>query len=89
MALARSLGNNSIKDEGAKHISEALKTNSTLATLRYVAAHLVPYCQYPLTCAFCSRSTLARSMRVNSIGPEGAKHISEALKTNSTLQTLE
>ena len=37
---------------------------------------------------FSLHSTLARSLNRNSIGAEGAKHVSEALKTNSTLQTL-
>ena len=46
---------NFLDAEAAKHLSEALKTNSTLQTLRYAAARPFPYCQQPLTFPFFSR----------------------------------
>ena len=52
MPLARSLWGNSVGPEGAKALSEALKVNKTLETLKYAAAHLFPCRQQPLTSAF-------------------------------------
>ena len=37
--------------EGAKALSEALKTNKTLASLKYAVPHIEPDCQQPLTLA--------------------------------------
>ena len=84
----RSLDRNSIGAEGAKHLSEGLKANKTLTRLEYAAAHHFPKCQHPLTFVFCLRSTLARSLHSNSIGDEGAKHISGGLKENKALTSL-
>ena len=70
--------------EGAKHISEALKTNSALQMLKCAAPRSFPCCQEPLILG-CAR---ARSLRENGLGAKGAKHISEALKTNSALKEL-
>ena len=44
-ALLRRLDRNDIRAEGAKHISEALKTNSTLQTLGCAATHPILCCQ--------------------------------------------
>ena len=46
--------------EGAKHLSEALKTNSTLKELKYAASHPLPYRQHPLTPGLDSRLQLGR-----------------------------
>ena len=73
-----------MKAEGAKHLSEALKANSSLKELKCAASPPESCSQQPLT----PRLRLPRSLWNNSIGAEGAKHLSEALKTNSTLKDL-
>ncbi len=45
-----------------------------------------PCCQQPLT---VPRRALLRSLRSNMLPAEGARYVAEALKTNSTLHTLE
>ena len=45
----------------------------------------------PYSCArilVCSLTHLAHSLERNDLRPEGAKHLSEGLKANKTLQTL-
>ena len=49
-----SIGYNYLGPEGAKHVCEALKTNSTLVELKYAASHPFPCCQRPLTFVFVS-----------------------------------
>jgi len=51
---ALNLEGNRVGDAGAEVLSEALKTNSTLQTLKYAAPHLKSYCQQPLTPLFDS-----------------------------------
>ena len=41
------MSSNWLVAEGAKHISDALKTNSTLKMLEYVAAHPFPTVSTP------------------------------------------
>ena len=94
---------NSIGDEGAKHIAEGLKENTALTQLEYVTAHTlclhhslsllnVVLCslfarkrQQPLTCPI----GFACRLQLNDVGPEGAKHLSEGLKENKALTSLE
>ena len=42
---SRSMDANMIRAEGAKHIAEALKSNSTLKQLSYVATHSLSLAQ--------------------------------------------
>ena len=42
--------------EGAKHIAEALKSNSTLQQLEYVATHAVFLAQLAVLCSFLHQS---------------------------------
>ena len=70
-------------------LSEALKTNSTLQTLKYAAPHLKSYCQQPLTPDQHSPLLLAHSLARNEIQDAGAKALGEALTTNKSLTSLE
>jgi Ran GTPase-activating protein (RanGAP) involved in mRNA processing and transport len=105
--LVCSLGGNDLKAEGAKHLCDALKVNKTLTKLMYAALHLTTLLspararllllaaadtlsapsfnlfRPSLSC----RASLC-SLRNNIIGPDGAKHLSEALVTNTTLTEL-
>ena len=87
MALARSLYYNGIGDEGAKHLSEGLKENKALTSLKYAAAHVSLPSAALDVCASCVL-TLSCSMAYNDIGDEGAKHIAEGLKENKALTEL-
>ena len=78
-----SLQGNQLKEEGAKHVANAIATNTTLKELKYALSHPQPCYQHPLTSC-----TLACSIDINQVGPEGAKALGESLKTNSSLQTL-
>ena len=44
-----SLEGNSVDPEGARALSEALKTNSSLKEPKYATARPESYCQHPLT----------------------------------------
>ncbi len=80
-----------IGDEGACAVAEALKSNATLVTLLYVS--FPPF--FSLSCwlsaahahSFPPRERV-HSLGINNIGPEGARAVAEALKTNATLTTL-
>ena len=67
-------------------MSQALKTNSALLTLKYAAPRLKSDCQQPLTHHFDS---FVCSLSLNGLEADAAKNLSEGLKANSTLQTLE
>ena len=86
--LVGSLWNNGVGPKGAEALGEALKTNSTLQTLKCAAT-----CSNPSSVLSAASdaacSTLLRSLEENNLQAEGAKHVSEALKVNTTLQTLE
>jgi hypothetical protein len=84
--LVGSLYHNGVGPKGAEALAEALKTNSALQTLEYGAAPPLPKLSAASDAA-CS--TLLRSLEDNNLQAEGAKHVSEALKVNTTLQTLE
>ena len=84
MTLFCSLGYNLLKDKGAGYVAEALKINTTLRALKYAAARPPHYCQQPLTLNL----TVVCSLFNNSVRPEGAESLGEALKTNSTLKEL-
>ena len=72
---------NQLKDEGAKHLSEALKTNSTLRELEYAASHPFPYCQHPLTLTH----VLLLSVGFNDIIGDGAEHLAKVVLEHTTL----
>ena len=80
---------NRIGDDGAGHLSEALKKNSTLKDLNrasYIGAEGAKHFSEALK----MNSTLKElQLSANNIRPSGAMHLSEALKKNSTLQTLD
>ena len=92
------LGGNSIRDEGAKAIGEALLVNKSLTSIEYAtpleapAAILsaAPDTSGPASMlSACLSACLLGSLYYNGIGDEGAKHLSEGLKSNSTLRELE
>ena len=47
--LVGSLEYNQLKAEGAKHVADAITTNTTLKSLKYALLHPQPCCQDPLT----------------------------------------
>ena len=38
-----------LKEEGAKHVADAIATNTTLKELKYALLHPQPHRQHPLT----------------------------------------
>jgi hypothetical protein len=86
-----SLGSNSIGDEGAQHIGEALQINKTLTLLECAPASVCHSCQMrskgALTLCGCSLFG-PRSLWGNQIGAEGASFIGESLKVNQALTSL-
>ena len=91
------MSENWLRAEGAKHLAEALKTNSALEKLEYAASCPPPYCQHPLTelafCAlpFCSLASNALCGIMYGQGTytaEGITKLAEALKSNSSLREL-
>ena len=86
---ARSLYENSIGAEGAKHISEALKTNSTLQTLDLRGNRLDAEAAKHLSEGLKANTALTSlDLYWNSLGDEGARHISEGLRANKALTSL-
>ena len=69
-------------------MADLLKTNTTLTTVEYAASCPSPCCQHPLTRPFV-HSTLLCSIGGNNLKVEGAAHVAEALKTNTTLTSVE
>ena len=84
MTLVCSLQTNQVGKDGADALAEALKMNTALQTLKYAASPSFSCCQQPLTLNL----TVVCSLFNNSVGPEGAESLGEALKTNSTLKEL-
>ena len=75
---------NGIGKEGAIALSETLKTNTTLQSLQL-------FCEQEERDENEWVADIANSKHqqaVNEIGAEGARALSEALKTNTTLQSL-
>ena len=72
---------NSIEDEGAKALGEALKTNATLAELNLGDDNDIHFIMILLL-------LFVNFFINNKIGDEGAKAIAEALKTNKTLTEI-
>ena len=71
---------NKIGDEGARMISESLKTNTTLTELNLSNDEYNENMK--------NEKKLWLLWTVNNIGESGTKMISESLKTNTTLTTL-
>ena len=72
---------------GIIKLSEALKENTALQTLRYANSF---YARFLLLSAPSDvDSTLVGSVRDNRVGPEGTKALGEALKVNQTLTSVE
>jgi hypothetical protein len=89
------LRRNGLGPDGAKHLSEALVTNTTLKELEYAA----PPLQRTRACTTANLllaapdssifdSCLVCSLTSNELKAEGAKHLCDALKVNETLSTL-
>ena len=80
---------NSIGVEGARMVSEALKINYTLTELNlkslFIYSFLFTFNKIRMS---CNKYNCKLAWSENCIEDEGAKMISEALKTNSTLTAL-
>ena len=68
MSFVHSLRDNKLKAEGAKHVADAVATNTTLKELKYALSTPQPCCQYLLTvlavCLIVSpRTTSAKAAR--------------------------
>ena len=86
MSLVHSLSDNKLYPKGAKHVADAIATNTTLKELKYALVHPQPCCQDPLTFgALLCLNSLGR----NSVGPKLGEYIAEALKVNKTLTSIE
>lgn len=77
---------NQLKDEGAKHFCEFLKENSTLKTLE-IGLHILYDEFWSVNCLFSLKNYDKKGR--NDIGDEGAKHLFQFLKGNSTLTSLD
>ena len=92
LSCARSLEDNKLRPQGGAALAEGLKGNSTLTSLKEAAQHsnqarVLAFLSAPLdrkANTFC-----ACRLTSNKIGAEGGAAIAEALKGNSTLQSLE
>ena len=74
---------NGIGAEGARALSEALKTSTTLQSLNLRSEQKRKWDRW-VNCRHCQQPTPTS----RNIGDEGARALSEALKTNTTLQML-
>ncbi len=83
-----SLGDNQIGAEGCRALAEALQTNTSLTTLKYVRGRCSARSFPSLTLALSSPHPFLRSLLDNKIGAEGCRALAEALKTNTSLTTL-
>ncbi|KAF9284701.1 hypothetical protein BGZ88_009831 [Linnemannia elongata] len=78
------LQHNSIGEDRAKALSEALNTNSILTTLYLLRNSIGVYGAKALAEGLKNNSTLTTlDLQYNSIGVDGVKALAEALKTNS------
>jgi Ran GTPase-activating protein (RanGAP) involved in mRNA processing and transport len=83
------LGNNSIGDNGAKAIAEALKVNAVVTELGLNANNIGPEGAIAIAEALKVNAVVTTlNLMYNSIGAEGAKAIAEALKVNAVVTTL-
>jgi Ran GTPase-activating protein (RanGAP) involved in mRNA processing and transport len=83
------LGVNSIGDEGAKAVAEALKVNSTLQTIFLDNNGIGAEGAKAVAESIKVNSTLQTiDLGYNYIEDEGAKAVAEAIKVNSMLETL-
>ncbi|KAF9284564.1 hypothetical protein BGZ68_004599 [Mortierella alpina] len=88
------LAHNSIGDNGAQALAEALKTNSTLTTLNLAGNSIGDYEAQAQSEALKTNSTLTtlhltgNSMAGSTISDHGGQALGEALRTNSTVANL-
>ena len=76
---------NQLDVEAAKHLSEGLKANKTLKTLRYADTRRCPTASATLTSSFDS---FIGSLGGNKLNVEGAKIMADLLKKNATLTSF-
>uniref|UniRef100_A0A8C5NTB0 NLR family CARD domain containing 3 n=1 Tax=Junco hyemalis TaxID=40217 RepID=A0A8C5NTB0_JUNHY len=89
-SVSHSLQHNSIKEDGAAFLAEALLTNHRLLTLHLQSNSISSAGVTALTTALCSnRGLLSLNLRENSISREGGPAIARALRSNSTLRKLD
>ena len=91
--LVGSLEYNQLKPEGAKHVADAIATNTTLKSLKYALSHPQPCCQYALTALALCNHLCACSLNDNALtnygrDMSGVLQLAESLKVNSSLTSL-
>jgi hypothetical protein len=95
--ISSPLLDNNIGDNGAKHIADALMSNSSLkevephpkcATL-IRSPPIAPSSRASHSDRRCSFSPASLPLLANNIGDNGAKHIADALMSNSSLTKLD
>ena len=93
MSFVHSLSDNGLQSEGAKHVVDAIATNTTLKELKYALSHPQPYCQYPLMALALCNHLCACSLNDNALTSygqdmSGVLQLAESLKVNSSLTSL-
>ncbi len=86
-----SLSSCNLGPEAGKRIGDALKTNTTLTNLQYVQFLSVSHFVFALLCSFGCFEAGYSCIRLhyNALGPEAGKAVLNALRTNTTLTTLQ
>ena len=83
------LSNNNLGPEGAKHIAEALKLNTSVTSISLVNNNLGPEDAKHIAEALKQNTSVTSiSLVNNNLGPEDAKHIAEALKANTSVTDI-
>ncbi|CAK0801876.1 unnamed protein product [Prorocentrum cordatum] len=84
------LDDNSLGDDNAKALAEALKANTALQRIKLSKNHIGDEGAKALAEALKANTALQRiELSLNDIGDEGAKALAEALKANTALQRIE
>ena len=81
--------NNNLGPEGAKHIAEALKLNTSVTSISLSNNNLGPEGAKHIADALKQNTSVSTIYLDNTnLGPEGAKHIADALKQNTSVSTI-
>ena len=78
-----SLSDNELQPEGAKHVADAIATNTTLKELKYALLHPQPCRQQPMTRILLTPS--ARSLQDNLLNNAAKKQLKKAARVRIKL----